>query len=101
MSEKHSDWDYENAEVHEGNPNPSSVYSVRFPKQEMRAIRAAAKLAGISTSAFIREAACEKARYEALLQRVVKLPSTVRTSGVTIAADIVAAPSSHSESLPT
>ena len=61
MSTKHDDWDYENAEVRPGRKNPSAVYSVRFPKAEIAAIRAAAKAAGMSTSEFIREAAREKA----------------------------------------
>lgn len=61
MSSKHDDWDYENPEVKPGRKNPSTVYSVRFPKAEMAAVRAAARAAGMTTSEFIREAAREKA----------------------------------------
>ena len=61
MSRKHDEWDYENAEVRPGRKSPSAVYSVRFPKAEISAIRAAAKAAGMTTSEFIREAAREKA----------------------------------------
>ena len=61
MSKKHDEWDYENAEVRPGRKNPSAVYSVRFPKAEIAAIRAAASAAGVSTAEFIRRAAWEKA----------------------------------------
>lgn len=100
MSEKHEDWDYENPEVKPGRKNPSAVYSVRFPKAEIAAIRAAAKAAGMTTSEFIREAAREKAeggvpmthepRVEtgALTQRI----GSVRISGKSV---------SHAESVPS
>ena len=65
MSDKHEEWDYENAEVKPGRKNPSAVYSVRFPKAEITAIRAAAKAAGMTPSEFIREAAREKAERRA------------------------------------
>ena len=61
MSSKHDDWDYENAEVKPGRESPGVVYSVRFPKTEIAAIRAAAKAQGLSTSEFIRDAARQKA----------------------------------------
>lgn len=61
MNDRHDDWDYEHAEVRPGRTNPASVYSVRFPKAEIAAIRAAAKAAGMTTTEFIREAAREKA----------------------------------------
>lgn len=61
MSKKHDEWDYENAEVRPGRKNRSAVYSVRFPKAEIAAIRAAASAAGVSTAEFILRAAWEKA----------------------------------------
>ena len=63
MSDTHDDWDYENTEVQPGRENPSVVYSVRFPKTEISAIRGAARAAGMSTTEFIREAAREKAAH--------------------------------------
>ena len=61
MTTSSDDWDYENPEVHHGRAEPSAVYTLRFPKAEIVAIRAAAKAAGVSTSEFIRRAAREKA----------------------------------------
>lgn len=61
MSSNHEVWDYENAEVKPGRENPSAVYSIRFPKTEITAIRTAARAAGMTTSEFIRDAAREKA----------------------------------------
>ena len=63
MSNKHDDWDYENAEVKPGRESPGAVYSVRFPKAEIAAIRAVAKAQGLSTPDFIRDAAMEKASH--------------------------------------
>ncbi len=63
MSDKHDDWDYENAEVKSGRKNPSAVYSIRFPKAEIATIRVAARAADMSTAEFIRKAAWEKAAH--------------------------------------
>ena len=63
MNNKHDDWDYEAAEVRPGRNDPSTVYSVRFPKAEIAAIRAAARAAGVSRSEFIRAAAREKSSH--------------------------------------
>ncbi len=100
MSTKHDDWDYENAEVRPGRKNPSAVYSVRFPKPEISAIRAAAKAAGMTTSEFIREAAREKAEgYTPLTHEphVETSPITTR-DGV---AYFSGSSFSHAESLPS
>lgn len=61
MTNKHDEWDYEDAELHTGLTSPTAVYSIRFPKAEITAIRAAARVAGVTTSEFIRRAAREKA----------------------------------------
>lgn len=61
MTSRHDDWDYENAKVHAGRTHPAAVHSIRFPKAEIAATRAATKTAGMTTSEFIRQAAREKA----------------------------------------
>lgn len=99
MSEKHGDWDYENAEVKPGRKNPSAVYSVRFPKAEISAIRAAAKAAGMTTSEFIREAAREKAEGRSPITHEPQ----VKTGAVNyrdVVASFEGSGLSHAESLP-
>ncbi|MDE2934787.1 MAG: DUF6290 family protein [Chloroflexota bacterium] len=100
MSEKHEGWDYENADVKPGRKNPSAVYSVRFPKSEIAAIRAAAKAAGMTTSEFIREAAREKAEGPVPVThepRVETGTPTQRVGSVQISGKSI----SHAESLPS
>ena len=100
MSEKHEEGDYENPKVKPGRKNPSAVYSVRFPKVEIAAIRAAAKAAGMTTSEFIREAAREKAEGRVPVTHEPRVETgtpihragSVRLSGKSI---------SHAESLPS
>jgi len=99
MSEKQEEWDYENAEVRPGRKNPSAVYSVRFPKAEIAAIRSAAKAAGMTTSEFIREAAREKAEGRVPVThepRVETGTATRRVGSVQISGKSI----SHAESLP-
>ena len=57
------DWDYENAEVHEGEDNVASVYRVPFSASEIATIRAAAaKRRGMTTTEFIQRAALERTK---------------------------------------
>ena len=55
-----NDWDYENAEVHEGEDEVASIYGVRFSADEIARIRAAAKRQGVTTTEFIQRAAVER-----------------------------------------
>ncbi len=59
---KTGDWDYENAEVHEGEDNVASVYRVPFSASEIATIRAAAKRRGMTTTEFIQRAALERTK---------------------------------------
>ena len=99
MNTKHDDWDYENAEVKPGRKNPSAVYSVRFPKAEIAAIRAAAKVAGVSTSEFIREAAREKAEGNVPVSHEPQVETSIFTLRVG-PTEISGENLSHAESLP-
>ena len=54
------EWDYENGQVQPGRSLAAVVYSVRFPKGELEALRRAAAAAGVSVSEFIRDATREK-----------------------------------------
>ena len=100
MNTKHDDWDYENAEVKPGRNRPSAVYSVRFPKAEISAIRAAAKVAGMNTSEFIREAAREKAEGYAPLTHEPHVETSLITTRDGVASFSVSG-LSHAESLPS
>ncbi len=99
MNTKHDDWDYENAEVKPGRNGPSAVYSVRFPKAEIAAIRAAAKVAGVSTSEFIREAAREKAEGNVPVSHEPQVETSIFTLRVG-PTEISGENLSHAESLP-
>lgn len=58
-------WDLESAEVVKPESKPSrAVFSVAFPRDDMDVVSSAARNLGVTTSAFIREAAVEKARGE-------------------------------------
>ncbi len=66
------EWDYENAEVHEGEREVMSVYCVRFAATEIADIRAAAKREGVTTSEFIRAAARSRTKTQALPAELVR-----------------------------
>ncbi len=54
------DWNYENAEVHEGEDEITSLYRVRFSAVEIARIRASARRRGVTAIEFIRKAAMER-----------------------------------------
>lgn len=54
------DWSYENAEVHEGEDEVTSLYRVRYSAVEIARIRAAAGRQGMTTKEFIQRAAMER-----------------------------------------
>ena len=58
----HDDWDYGNAEVHEGEDELASIYRVRFSADEIARIRLAAKSQGVTTTEFIQRAAVEQTK---------------------------------------
>lgn len=99
MSDTHAEWDYENAEVKPGRKNPSAVYSVRFPKAEITAIRAAAKAAGMTTSEFIREAAREKSGRAVPVTHEPRVETGLVTSRAA-SSEFSGKSVSHAESLP-
>ena len=51
------EWDYENAEVHEGEREVMSVYCVRFAATEIADIRAAAKQESFLAGSWLRKRA--------------------------------------------
>jgi uncharacterized protein (DUF1778 family) len=64
----HDNWDFENAEVHEGLKNPGARYSVRFSREESDTVGAAAEAAGMTIFEFIHDAAIAAAKGESAAQ---------------------------------
>lgn len=64
----HDNWDYEHPEVHLGVREPRAVFSIRLTRRELDAVGDAAKAAGVTTSAFIRNAAFAAAKGESAAQ---------------------------------
>ncbi len=62
MSDAQDDWDLESATLQQARRPATSAFSVRLNREELAALRAAAKAAGMTTGEFIRNAALEKAR---------------------------------------
>lgn len=53
----HDNWDFENAEVHEGVQNPNARYVIHLSRQESEAVGEAAEAMGVTIFEFIRQAA--------------------------------------------
>lgn len=62
MNDAPDDWDLETATVQQARRPATSAFSVRLNREELAALRKAAKAAGIAAGEFIRRAALEKAR---------------------------------------
>lgn len=64
----HDNWDYEHPEVHHAVREPRAVFSIRLTRSELDTVGVAAEAAGITTSAFIRNAAIAAAKGESVAQ---------------------------------
>jgi hypothetical protein len=69
-------WDWENAETESGTKNRRTVVSVAFPREEFKKVADCAQKAGMSLSAFIRQATTDAAEDFSLgTQKSKMLPS--------------------------
>ena len=67
--ENADEWDWEHGELHPSVANPSTAFTVRFSREESRALYAAAREAGVNVLEYIRAAALTKARGGAQLPK--------------------------------